>query len=217
MSEAKFFSGRPCLALVGNVFYMLRSAPPDDLLNSWAKQQALPVHKLSRRLLTQLRKTQSANGPAWEQLCEVQKAVPRFTFELAENVVRMRLLARSETDQSLWHWNSSEWRADDPPSAPVPRPTILDDPRLDSAVQWLRRLDWFTPEPGLWHGDANENFLSSLAAAWPNGRPKPSTSATPPFTASSWPRARCGRASWFKAAALTGFPFPRNGRPKDLN
>jgi len=168
LSEVKFFSGRPCLALVGNTFYLLRSAPPDDLLNSWAKQQALPVHKLSRRLLTQLRKTQSANGPAWEQLCEVQKAVPRFTFELAEDVVRVRLLARSESDQSLWHWNNSEWRADGPLPPPASRPTILDDPRLDSAVQWLRRLDWFTPEPGLWHGDANENFLASLAAVWPN-------------------------------------------------
>jgi hypothetical protein len=192
MGEVKFFSGRPALALVGNVFYMLRSAPPDDLLDSWAKQQALPVHKLSRRLLTQLRKTQSANSPAWEQLCEVQKARPRFTFELAEDLVRMRLLATSESDQRLWHWNGSEWRAGTtfpevmPDSAgtdeassrrsqtaaagatPVIRPTILDDPRLDSAVEWLRRLDWFTPEPGLWHGDANENFISSLAAAWPD-------------------------------------------------
>ena len=192
MGEVKFFSGRPALALVGNVFYLLRSAPPDDLLNSWAKQQALPVHKLSRRLLTQLRKTQSANGPAWEQLCEVQKACPRFTFELAEDVVRLRLLAVSESDQSVWHWNSSEWRAEQPPIAASPgsavveesnlrrsqtaatssmapvRPTILDDPRLDKAVEWLRRLDWFTPEPGLWHGDANENFLSLLAAAWPD-------------------------------------------------
>jgi superfamily II DNA or RNA helicase len=168
LGEVKFFSGRPALALVGNVFYLLRSAPPDDLLNSWAKQQTLPVYKLSRRLLTQLRKTQSANGPAWEQLCEVRKAIPRFTFELADDVVRMRLLAKCESDQSLWHWNNSEWRANDPPSAPMARPVVLDDPCLDSAVQWLRRLDWFTPEPGLWHGDANENFLSSLAAAWPD-------------------------------------------------
>ena len=172
LSEVKFFSGRPSLALVGNTFYLLRSAPPDDLLNSWAQQQALPVHKLSRRLLTQLRKTQSANGPAWAQLCEVQKAVPRFTFELAEDVVRLRLLAKSESDQSLWHWNNSEWRADGPLPPPASRPTILDDPRLDRAVQWLRRLDWFTPEPGLWHGDANENFLASLAAVWPDRPPE---------------------------------------------
>jgi superfamily II DNA or RNA helicase len=168
LNEVKFFSGRPALALVGGTFYLLRSAPPDDLLNSWAQQKALPVEKLSRRLLTQLRKTQSANGPAWEQLCEVQKAVPRFTFELNDDVVRMRLLAKSEADQSLWHWSNSEWRAEGASGGPPERPVILDDPRLDSAVHWLRRLDWFTPEPGLWHGDANENFLASLAAAWPD-------------------------------------------------
>ena len=32
--------------------------------------------------------------------------------------------------------------------------------------EWLRRLDWFTPEPGLWVGDANEAFLGLLARAW---------------------------------------------------
>jgi len=50
-------------------------------------------------------------------LCEVQKALPRFTFELADDVVRMRLLAKSESDQSLWHWNNSEWRADNAAAA----------------------------------------------------------------------------------------------------
>ena len=46
---------------------------------------------------------------------------------------------------------------------PDDKPEILDDPRLEPATQWLRKLDWFTPEPGLWIGDANENFLGSLA------------------------------------------------------
>ena len=49
---------------------------------------------------------------------------------------------------------------------PADKPEILDDPRLEPATQWLRKLDWFTPEPGLWIGDANENFLGSLAGAW---------------------------------------------------
>ncbi|MGD1084015.1 MAG: DEAD/DEAH box helicase [Verrucomicrobiota bacterium] len=168
LGEVKFFSGRPAMALVGSTFYLLRSAPPDDLLNSWAQQQSLPVNKLSHRLITQLHKSQAANGPAWENLCEVRRAGPRFTFELAEDVVRVRLLATSEHDKSLWHWDGNEWRMDFPPTQPPARPTILDDPRLDSAVLWLRRLDWFTPEPGLWHGDANENFLACLAVAWPD-------------------------------------------------
>ena len=49
---------------------------------------------------------------------------------------------------------------------PGDKPEILDDPRLEPAVQWLRKLDWFAPEPGLWIGDANENFLGTLAAVW---------------------------------------------------
>ena len=32
----------------------------------------------------------------------------------------------------------------------------------------MLRLDWFTPEPGLWVGDANPLFLESLHAAWPD-------------------------------------------------
>jgi SNF2-related domain/Helicase conserved C-terminal domain len=168
LGTVKFFSGRPSLALVGSTFYLLRSAPPDELLNSWAQQQSLPVRKLSHRLITQLHKSQAANGAAWENLCEVHRALPRFTFELTEDVVRVRLLAKSEKDQSLWHWNGNEWRMDIPPLEALARPTILDDPRLDNAVLWLRCLDWFTPEPGLWHGDANENSLASLAGAWPD-------------------------------------------------
>ncbi len=48
------------------------------------------------------------------------------------------------------------------------KPEILDDPRLEPVTQWLRQLDWFTPEPGLWVGDANEIFLSTLGEAWPD-------------------------------------------------
>ncbi|HAL03661.1 MAG TPA: hypothetical protein DCP58_00970, partial [Verrucomicrobiales bacterium] len=48
------------------------------------------------------------------------------------------------------------------------KPEVLDDDRLEAAVEWLKRLDWFTPEPGLWVGDANPLFLESLHAAWPD-------------------------------------------------
>ncbi len=51
---------------------------------------------------------------------------------------------------------------------PLDKPEILDDPRLEAATLWLRGQDWFTPEPGLWVGDANENFLAALATAWPD-------------------------------------------------
>jgi len=46
------------------------------------------------------------------------------------------------------------------------KPQVLEDSRLEAACEWLRKLDWFTPEPGLWVGDANENFLNVLATVW---------------------------------------------------
>jgi superfamily II DNA or RNA helicase len=168
LGAVKFFAGRPSIVLVGQTFYLLRSAPPDDLLGSWAQKKGLPVRKLSHRLLTKLRKTQSPQSLDWEQLCVVHRAIPRFTFELVDDAVRLRLLARSEGEQRPWHWNGSEWECDEPQGETDGKPRILDDPRLENAIQWLRRLDWFTPEPGLWVGDANDNFLGLLAAAWPD-------------------------------------------------
>ncbi|HEX3719384.1 MAG TPA: DEAD/DEAH box helicase [Verrucomicrobiae bacterium] len=171
LSAVKFFAGRPSLALVANAFYLLRMAPPDALLNSWAQKQALPVSKLSHRLLTKLRKTQSSPEVDWDQLCVVHAAKPRFTFELVDDLVRLRLLAHSDTDGASWRWSGQEWESDEPRVELAGKPTILDDPRLEKAIQWLCQLDWFTPEPGLWMGDANDNFLVQLAAVWP-GRPE---------------------------------------------
>ena len=102
----------------------------------------------------------------WEQLCVVHRAQPRFNFELVEDVVRLRVAALSD-DGSLWHWGGQEWESDEPRLDLDGRPRILDDPRLEKAIQWLCRLDWFTPEPGLWVGDASDDFLAQLAAAWP--------------------------------------------------
>lgn len=166
--SVKFFSGRPAIVLVGRTFYLLRSAPPDELLSAWAQRKSLPVSKLSHRLLTKLRKTQTHNGVDWEQLCVVHRAVPRFTFELVDDSVRVRLLARSEGENLPWHWNGSEWECDEPRIQTDGKPRILDDPRLEKSIQWLRCLDWFTPEPGVWVGDASDNFLGALAAAWPD-------------------------------------------------
>jgi hypothetical protein len=167
MSEVKFFAGSPALALVGSTFYMLRSAPPDELLNAWAQQRSLPANKLSHRFLTKLRKTQVPGDVDWEQLCVVHRARPRFTFELVEDVVRLRLAARSEEEGRLWHWKGQAWESEEPQLELSGKPRILDDARLDKALQWLSRLDWFTPEPGLWVGDASDNFLAQLASAWP--------------------------------------------------
>ncbi len=165
-NSVKFFAGRPSLVLIGDTFYLLRNGPPTELLDSWAKKKSLPVSKLSHRLVTNLRKSQLTPGVDWEQLCVAHPAKPQFTFELSDEVVRLRLQARSGRDQTLWHWTGHEWQSDEPVVRTSDRPEILEDDRLEPASQWLRRLDWFTPEPGVWLGDANENFLNALAQAW---------------------------------------------------
>ena len=166
IADAKFFNRQPPLALVNGTFYLLRNAPPPPVLKYLAQKPSVPVRKLSHRLLLHLRKTQLNHGVDWEQLCVAHPARPQFVFELLDDTVRLRLLARSLRDQSVWFWNGYEWVANEAKKRPGDKPEILDDPHLEPAIQWLRKLDWFTPEPGLWIGDANENFLGTLAAVW---------------------------------------------------
>jgi hypothetical protein len=168
LREVSFFAGRPALLLVDDTFYLLRNVPPASLLEYWTEAPSIPVRKLSHRLRTHLRRTHSGNGVDWEILCVTHRAVPQFVFELNEDTVRLRLLACSERDKSVWHWTGQEWTADSPGECKSDKPEVLEDPRLDAAVAWLRRLDWFTPEPGVWIGDANENFLITLGRAWPD-------------------------------------------------
>jgi hypothetical protein len=168
ISEVRFFNRHPPLALVGRTFYLLRNAPPAEVIEHWANEPAVPMRKLSHRLLMHLRKTQSSHGVDWEQLCVAHTAKPQFIFELLDETVRLRLMAKSQRDQSTWLWSGHEWQLHEA-KRPLPagnKPEILDDPRLEPATLWLRQLDWFTSEPGLWVGDANEGFLSQLARAW---------------------------------------------------
>jgi hypothetical protein len=167
-SDVRFFNRYPPLALVGRTFYLLRNAPPPQMLELLLSQPAVPMRKLSHRLLMHLRHTQSKHGADWEQLCVAHAAKPQFVFELLDKTVRLRLLARSQRDQSLWLWTGHEWQLHEAkqPRTAGGKPQILDDSRLEPATQWLRRLDWFTPEPGLWLGEANEAFLDLLARSW---------------------------------------------------
>jgi superfamily II DNA or RNA helicase len=168
LPESRFFVGEPPLVLVDNEFLVLRNAPPAALLGPWAQRPIVPVKRLSQRLLTELRKTQAKEQPTakWDDLCETHSAQPKFTFELADEVVRVRLLAISDKDGSEWQWNGHEWTPVVARKNSEGRPELLDDPRLLPAVHWLQRADWFTPEPGLWVLDANEGCLSQLALAW---------------------------------------------------
>src|ERR1051326_6736515 len=146
LEKAIFFLGRPSVVLVDRMFYLVRNPPPASLLEYWAKTPSVPVRKLSHRLRTHLRKTPSAHGVDWEQLCTTHAALPQFVFELNEETVRLRLLARTDRDQSLWQWTGQEWQRDPSALQKSDRPEILEDGRLQAAVEWLRRLDWFTPE-----------------------------------------------------------------------
>jgi len=166
LGEVKFFNRQPPLVLAGNTFYLLRNAPPASVIEHWVDKPAVPVRRLSHRLLMHLRRTQTSNGVNWDQLCVAHKAMPQLVFELLDDTVRLRLLAKSLRDGSVWFWTGQEWRPNDNRKRPTDKPEILDDPRLEPAMQWLRQLDWFTPESGLWIGDANENCLGTLAQAW---------------------------------------------------
>lgn len=167
IKDVIFFGQRPPMVLVKDTFYLLRNAPPAALLEYWASNPAVPVRKLSHRLLLHLRRAHPEGSIDWDQLCVVHRAKPQFIFELLDETIRLRLLARSERDKSLWIWTGHEWQPEQQSTKrPTDRPEILDDPRLEPATKWLRKLDWFTPEPGLWVGDATEGFLTALAMAW---------------------------------------------------
>ncbi|MBN2507394.1 MAG: DEAD/DEAH box helicase [Verrucomicrobia bacterium] len=170
LSEARFLGGQPALVLVEHTFYLLRHPPPPLLIAYWAENPAVSVHHLSHRLRTHLRRTQAGRSVDWDQLCITHRARPRFIFELSKDkdIVELRLKAIAEDDGSEWHWTGQEWQPDRRRTPPGEKPEILEDPRLDAVVRWLRLLDWFTPEPGLWVGDASENFLNTLAMAWPS-------------------------------------------------
>ena len=181
VADAKFFNRQSPVALVGNTFFLLRNAPPSGVLQYLAQKPSVAVRKLSHRLLLHLRKTQSNHGVDWEQLCVAHPASPQFVFELLDDTVRLRLLARSERDKSLWSWTGHEWLPQERKIRPGEKPEILDDARLEPATQWLRKLDWFTPESGLWVGDANENFLGALAEAWASRPPVAEFLGNPAF------------------------------------
>jgi len=168
VGEVRFFARFPPLVLAGSVFYLVRNAPSPELIADWAGEPSVPVRKLSHRLLVHLRHTRSADGAEWGNLCVTHRAAPQFRFELHQDTVHLRLLARSEGDQSQWFWNGCEWRLREPGNRPTEKPEVLDDPRLEASTRWLRGLDWFPTEPGLWVGDANEACLNSLAEAWTN-------------------------------------------------
>ena len=170
LEEATFFAGRPTMVLVEGNFYFLRNSPPVSLLGKWVANPRAPINKLSTRFITELRRAHDDGAVDWDSLCESHRAKPRFVFELHGDRLELRLQAKSEGKGSLWEWTGHEWSVKAKGKKRPAKPQVLEDERLDPAIEWLRQLDWFTPEPGLWIGDANENFLNVLASVW-NDRP----------------------------------------------
>ena len=168
LDEVRFMAGRPMLGLIGTTFFFIRNPPPQAVLDYWTETPVVPVAKLSMRMRTQLRKTQDSPGMDWSGLCDLHTARPQFTFELEDDSIRLRLIALSDRDQSPWHWSGQDWQPDTPQPASGSKPMVLEDDRLEAATVWLRRLDWFTPEPGLWVGDATPEFLDTLMHVWPD-------------------------------------------------
>ena len=168
IEQVHFLSGHPTLIFADNAFFLLHRPPPPSFLSSWIRRPHLPVKRLSHRLLTAFRKSGSENDPRWAELCVTHPATPQFVFEMNDETVRLRLLAQSKLDDSLWQWNGHEWLPEESRVPQHEKPEILDDPHLEPAANWLGRLDWFTPEPGIWVGDATEDFLGALASAWPD-------------------------------------------------
>ena len=181
LADVHFFGGELPLALAGSEFYLLENAPSPRLLGGLLEKPVLPIRKLSHRLLTQLRRAHAHEDNRWDGLCVTHTARPQFIFELSDEVVRLRLLATSERDNSVWQWNGHEWIYAGQNARRTEKPDLLDDERLDNAIGWLRKLDWFTPEPGLWVGDANENFLGTLSLVWGSKPPGADFLGNPAF------------------------------------
>ncbi len=175
LTQGNYFVGHPAIVLAKDQFFLLHNAPSPDLMTRLNHQPVIAVTKLSHRLLTHLRKNAIGSKSHWDELCIAHTAKPQLIFQLENDTVRLLLKAISDHDESEWQWNGHEWqkltkatKAKGRRGRSEARPEFLDDARLDDATEWLRRLDWFTPEPGVWIGDANENFLNVLADAWPH-------------------------------------------------
>ncbi|MCS7091056.1 MAG: DEAD/DEAH box helicase [Verrucomicrobiota bacterium] len=175
-----FFAQQPPLVLADHHFYLLRNLPPAGVLAQWSVRRAVPVQKLTHRLLQHLRQARNTAHIAWDRLFLLHRARPRFIFELLDDSIRLQLQAVSEQDGSLWKWTGTEWHRLGA-ATQADRLELLDDPRLGPAIQWLKELDWFSPEPGLWTGDPNENFLNVLAQAWPRRPPDAEYLGNPAF------------------------------------
>ena len=139
-------------------------------------------------------------------------AEPQFIFELLDETVRLRLLARSQRDQSLWLWNGHEWMPNEPERRRQPAnrkswTTRAWSPRRNGCASWIGSR----PSPACGSAMPTKASWARWPAPGPTGPRRPIISATRLFTGCSCRRANSGRGSWSRAAALIGWPSPPSG------
>ena len=96
LEQVKFFGGRPMLVLDDNAFYLLRKSPPLRFFNEWLTKPKMAVKRLSHRFLAHLRHSDAGGAVDWNKLFLSHPAKPQFIFELADDTVRLRLLAQRD-------------------------------------------------------------------------------------------------------------------------
>lgn len=165
INSIKIFSGNPAFCLNENKFYILQNAPPPAFFEYICSEEIIPLHKTTAKIKIYFRK-QFKNAPLnWDDFCILHPAKPRFIFELDSETIRVKLLAVSEKDDSVWRWNGFEWEPENNLKNQN-TPNIPDDERLEGAIKWLRKFDLLQTEPSIWTADATESFLLNFAELW---------------------------------------------------
>ena len=170
LEDVKLLAGQPRFILVKNEFFLLSGVKQTKSLGKYFLTPSLPLKHFSTRFIKELCKRKYKCDVPWEEICYSYHAKPRFVMELLDNVVQVKLLAICEKDASHWIWNGNDWDHLDAVKKKNSKKDVsleyLEDPRLDAAVSWFKRFDWFTPEHGIWITDASEEFFTALSQHW---------------------------------------------------
>ena len=108
VADAKFFNHQPPLALVKHVLSAAqRTALAGAAASGRQAVRAGPQIEPPAAAAPAQDAVESRRGLG--KLCVAHPATPQFVFELLDETVRLRLLAKSLRDQSVWFWNGQEW------------------------------------------------------------------------------------------------------------
>jgi len=144
LSEILFFTAASPGARGAGLFILLATPPPQCW--SIAGQRG----RASARLITGFdAPAQNQANMEWIGRSFASRIWrPAICFELLDETVRLRLLAKSERDQSGLALERTGMAANSL-ATPAGKPEILDDARLEPATQWLRQLIGSRSDPGV--------------------------------------------------------------------